>query len=306
MLGNEPSPERLCTLRQNLAHLNLLNTATCSHPGERLPLPQGLFPRILLDPPCSGWGTAEKHPRVKALWKDDKIDPLARLQRDLLGHAASLLPPGGPMGYTPCTTNPAENEEQVQLALERLGLEPVSLPPLPGFVFHRPADLDCCLLVDGEQSGSQGFFLACLKKSGSHVMPEPLPLDLPGESIPADALAEHGLDPGLLPPGEIFAFGGKAYFLHRLALEHLPRSLRWQGAPIGKAQRGRLRPNPRLWSLLPQYEDCHGQQLEIPELEALLSGREMPASRGGRGLYFRGLRLGLAQVRGSRLLWSEG
>ena len=58
VLGNEPSPTRLGTLRANLHQLNLIQAATCSYSGDALPLRPGSWDAILLDPPCSGWGTA--------------------------------------------------------------------------------------------------------------------------------------------------------------------------------------------------------------------------------------------------------
>lgn len=64
VLGNEPAKPRLATLRRNLAALNLFQTVTCSWPGERLPMSDASWDRILLDPPCSGWGTTDKHPQA--------------------------------------------------------------------------------------------------------------------------------------------------------------------------------------------------------------------------------------------------
>lgn len=309
VLANEPQSERLGVLRQNLAQQSLLNTATCCHPGERLDLPEGHFTHVLLDPPCSGWGTSERHPKVMKLWQGDKVEPLIRLQRDLLRKAASLLAPGGALAYSTCTTNPRENEDQARLALE-LGLELVPTPAFPGFAFAALDDpaLDGCLLVDEELSQAQGFFVAVFRKPGPAADPEPgEPEALPGEALGVEGLAEAGLDPTLLPPGELMAFGQKGYFLHELTRGNLPRALRWQGAPLGKANRGFLRPSPRLWSLIPP--EAPGLRLErASELEALFSGRELrlDAPPPGRALFFRDLPLGLARITGARVLWSEG
>ncbi len=38
VLANEPSRNRLLTLRRNLQHLNLFLCATCSYPGEKIPV----------------------------------------------------------------------------------------------------------------------------------------------------------------------------------------------------------------------------------------------------------------------------
>lgn len=135
VLANEPAPARLGTLRANLHQCNLLQAATCSYGGENLPLVPASWNAIQLDPPCSGWGTAEKHPRVLKLWQGDKLNSLIGLQRRLLRHAASLLAPGGRLVYSTCTTNEAENEAQVCFAEKELGLcakRCRRFPALPG------------------------------------------------------------------------------------------------------------------------------------------------------------------------------
>jgi len=168
VLANEPSAARLATLRRNLACMNLPQVVTCGAKGQDLPLPHGSFGHILLDPPCSGWGTVEKNPRVLTLWTPEKVAPLRALQRGLLTKAASLLTPGGRLLYSTCTTNRAENEEQVVWAAGELGLAIEALPPFPGFCFHDPrlSGAEGTLRVDGEGSEAQGFYLALLTKPG--------------------------------------------------------------------------------------------------------------------------------------------
>lgn len=167
VLGNEPSPTRLGTLRANLHQLNLIQAATCSYSGDALPLRPGSWDAILLDPPCSGWGTAEKHPQVLKLWQGDKLDSLIGLQRRLLRHAASLLRPGGRLVYSTCTTNVDENEAQVRFAEQELGLEREHLAPIPGFVWEELPGGEGTLRVDGARSQAQGFYVALFRKPGN-------------------------------------------------------------------------------------------------------------------------------------------
>lgn len=195
VLGNEPSPTRLGTLRANLHQLNLIQAATCSYSGDALPLRPGSWDAILLDPPCSGWGTAEKHPQVLKLWQGDKLDSLTGLQRRLLRHAASLLRPGGRLVYSTCTTNVDENEAQVRFAEQELGLEREHLDPIPGFVWEELPGGEGTLRVDGARSQAQGFYVALFRKPGNAntaVLPFESSASEPQEGVfevPASALS---------------------------------------------------------------------------------------------------------------------
>ena len=87
-------------------------------PAFRAPA-QGPFPlrraprAVFLDAPCSGLGVLSRRPDIK--WKRSRADcaGLARLQGEMLGAAAELLPSGGCLAYVTCTLNPAENEGQI-------------------------------------------------------------------------------------------------------------------------------------------------------------------------------------------------
>jgi len=309
VLANEPNPRRLATLRQNLVRLNLLQTASCSFPGERLPLPSASLEYILLDPPCSGWGAEEKHPQTRALWKGDKIRPLARLQRRLLKEAARLLAPGGRLVYSTCTTNPEENEEQVRFATEELGLVLLPLRPVAGFSLDEPAPgAEGSLLIRGHALGAQGFFLALLTKPGCAETPQ-----APPAAAPACASSLHFLPPGVLeeeayaqlPPGELILRGEKICFLPQAGLERLPTGLPWQGCVLGHLRGGRARLSPRLHRLMPPVPGTDSLNLEtIAPLADLLAGRGLETSARNKRvfLYWRGLPLARLSVKGSRAL----
>ena len=311
VLANEPNPKRLATLRRNLSRLNLLQTGTCSFSGERIPMPPASWEYIQLDPPCSGWGTEEKHPKIRELWKDSKIRPLAQLQRRLLKEAARLLAPGGRLVYSTCTTNPEENEAQVRFALEELGLVLLPLHPFAGFSFDKPAPgAEGSLLIRNHVSGAQGFFLALLTKSGSGET-----LLRPSAPTPACTLSLHLLSPGALeeacaqlPPGETVLSGEKICFLPKLGLERLPAGLRWQGCILGKMYGGHAHLSPRLHRLLPPIPGRDDLNLDsIAPLADLLAGRSLEAPRHGKQLflYWRGLPLARLSVKGSRALLSQ-
>ena len=366
VLANEPNPRRLATLRQNITALNLIQVATCGRPGQELPLPEALFTHIQLDPPCSGWGTVERNPRVLEMWPEHKLGPLVALQRELLRKAATLLAPGGRLLYSTCTTNPAENREQVRWAEEHLGLRPVPLHPLPGFeqshawsearsvaLSSALGEEDGCLHVHTGAGEGQGFFFAALtcfeaspatskdRREGSAALESSGrphggrgrkkndasgTVIRPGEFPDLEDVAwEH------LPPGELREFNGRVVFLPEPTLSQglaLPPSLGWRGFDMGRLTGQTFRLNPRLRLLLPEYKPGQGLNLDdVRDLRKLLQGQSLDLPSGaatglsGRargtirerargpmgsriGLYWRGLPLGWATVKGGRCLWS--
>ncbi|MFP5239621.1 MAG: RsmB/NOP family class I SAM-dependent RNA methyltransferase [Acidobacteriota bacterium] len=334
VLGNEPSADRLATLRQNLARLNLPQAVSTGSKGQDLALPPGGFSYILLDPPCSGWGTADKNPQVLTLWKPDKVEPLTSLQRELLAKAASLLAPGGRLLYSTCTTNRAENEDQAVWAASELGLEPLALAPFAGFSFHDPQDPAAAgtLRVDGEGSEAQGFYLALFTKPDSAPLPDPEPEpeepatrrrswrdprgvagkgpgSAPGTAPDMLAKARTGapdLAWGTLPPGSAEMFKDELCFVPARGAGLLP--VRRKGQRLGRMAGDGFRPWARARLLLPPAGS--GPELDADEPEtvtALLEGRSISVQGGsGRmGLYFRGLPLGFLTVKGGRALWSD-
>lgn len=321
VLGNEPNHSRLATLRQNLANLNLLHSATCSYGGENLPLPSGMWQRIQLDPPCSGWGTVEKNPQVMDLWQGDKVKPLIGIQRLLLQEATRLLRPGGSLVYSTCTTNEQENEEQVRWVQGELGLEVELITPFDGFVFETPygSGAEGTLRVNPEASDAQGFYIARLHKpetavqSALHEADEKPFAPLHFQAMHRESLRNNCLDPALLPDGEVANFADKALFLSRKALELLPQDFRWRGFPLGKRDKtGRLHAASGMRALMPSVEKVAGVSIntdDITQILSLLSGQsiDIPASALGAselGLYFMGLPLGRLKVKGKRALWA--
>ena len=315
VLGNEPARPRLANLRRNLAALNLLQAVTCSWPGESLPLPDASWDAVLLDPPCSGWGTTDKNPQAIKRWQGDRLKPMLDLQRKLLTEASRLLRPGGKLVYSTCTTNVDENEGQVRFAVEGLGLEPIPLEPFPGFVFAAPELPGCegTLRVDEGASNAQGFYIALLRKPGDSAAVPGLARGTAAtaayRAIPPAFLAEFGLSPALLPPGDLAVFEDSLHFLPAPALAHLPAAVRWQGMALGKASAQGLIPSARLRALL----DPEPQRIprldvdDVPVLERLLQGGSLDTGLPGKeaSLFWRGLPLGRLRLKAGRAVWSD-
>ncbi|QJB56633.1 RsmB/NOP family class I SAM-dependent RNA methyltransferase [Pseudodesulfovibrio sp. zrk46] len=320
VFASEPSADRLGTLRANLRRTGSVNAATAKVEAQKLPFPDCSWDYIQLDPPCSGWGTVDKNPKVMELWSESKTGPLVTLQKALLTKAEAMLSPGGSVLFSTCTTNIEENEEQVAWAVEELGLELVPLAEPKGFVFGDPLlpGMDGVLRV-AEDSDGQGFFLARFRKKDTECAESSEEVQkraLPGQRIDLRKV-EGGKQMNLdnLPPGEVYDFGGKVFFLHDEAVERVPASLRWQGALLGKlvgrGERAKFLPDGAAKVLLSEPGLKGGPDvLDVEEplpIEQMLSGQSLSfkPGKGPVGLFYRGLPLGWLSRKGRRLMMSS-
>lgn len=79
----------------------------------------GTFDRVLLDPPCSGWGTAGKNADLRWAKSEEDIKNLTGIQEKMIDRAAKLVKPGGVLVYSTCTIIRAENDQIVEEFLLR-------------------------------------------------------------------------------------------------------------------------------------------------------------------------------------------
>jgi 16S rRNA (cytosine967-C5)-methyltransferase len=120
---------------------------------------------VLVDAPCSGLGVIGRLPEIKWRRLPGKIPAFQKEQLALLYAAASILPPGGRLLYSVCSTEPEETSDVVSLFNQGHGEfieEPVvdRLPEglrektAPGPAHHIWPDLH----------GLDGFFIALWRR----------------------------------------------------------------------------------------------------------------------------------------------
>ncbi|RKX23721.1 MAG: hypothetical protein DRP45_09845, partial [Candidatus Zixiibacteriota bacterium] len=87
----DKSHQRLELLLQNVARLGIkiVSPVVC----DMAEFEGGLFDRVLLDPPCSGWGTAGKHADLRWAKTTRDIENLAKIQAKMIDRAARLVKP---------------------------------------------------------------------------------------------------------------------------------------------------------------------------------------------------------------------
>jgi 16S rRNA (cytosine967-C5)-methyltransferase len=120
--------------------------------------------RVLVDAPCSGLGVLRR--RADARWRKtaDQIRVLSELQQRILMNAAALVKPGGILVYSTCSTEPEENDKQIQAFLSKrpeFKLDSL-IPWLPELLQAEPTAEAGYLQMLPHRHGTDGFFAARL------------------------------------------------------------------------------------------------------------------------------------------------
>ena len=118
----------------------------------------GVFDRVLLDAPCSGFGTLRRKPDIK--WRRSIKDPyrFGTTQKELLAHASKFVKKGGVLVYATCTVFADEDEDVARHFSAAL----------PGWTQEPAAEFlpeSCRALTEGlflrswpHRHGTDGFF----------------------------------------------------------------------------------------------------------------------------------------------------
>ncbi|MEP7328467.1 MAG: RsmB/NOP family class I SAM-dependent RNA methyltransferase [Betaproteobacteria bacterium] len=108
--------KRLANLTPRLARSGLSNVQPQLLSGERdvkIKRLAGKIDRVLVDAPCTGFGTLRRNPDLKWRQPESSVAELAAKQTAILAAAATLVKPGGRLVYATCSVLPQENEEIV-------------------------------------------------------------------------------------------------------------------------------------------------------------------------------------------------
>ncbi|WP_100158935.1 16S rRNA (cytosine(967)-C(5))-methyltransferase RsmB [Proteus columbae] len=149
VLAVDIDEQRLKRVQENLTRLKL-NAVVKSGDGR---YPEqwcaGMqFDRVLLDAPCSATGVIRRHPDIKWLRRNDDIEQLTQIQKEILHAIWPYLKSGGTLVYATCSILPEENKQQVEAFL----------------ALTKDAQCDYQHQCLPEEKGGDGFFYALIKK----------------------------------------------------------------------------------------------------------------------------------------------
>ena len=120
----------------------------------------GKLDRVLVDAPCSGFGTLRRNPDLKWRYGPERVAALAEQQAKILAAAARLVKPGGRLVYATCSILDEENASVVARFLDEVaGFEALSCAEI--FAQQRiPLDTGRELRLWPHRHATDGFFAA--------------------------------------------------------------------------------------------------------------------------------------------------
>ncbi len=110
------SADRLAKLTPRLARSGLSNVhpqVIASERDTKVKRLAAKIDRVLVDAPCTGFGTLRRNPDLKWRQAESAVAELAAKQASILAAASTLVKPGGRLVYATCSVLPEENEQVV-------------------------------------------------------------------------------------------------------------------------------------------------------------------------------------------------
>jgi 16S rRNA (cytosine967-C5)-methyltransferase len=161
------SEKRLRELTPRAARAGISNLHPIVLAGEgdvRAKRLAGKLDRVLVDAPCSGFGTLRRNPDLKWRHGEGAIAELAAKQSRILKAAARLLKPGGRLVYATCSILSEENEAVAdRFATEHADFMELSCAELLA-TQRISLDTGARLRLWPHRHGTDGFFAAAFQK----------------------------------------------------------------------------------------------------------------------------------------------
>jgi 16S rRNA (cytosine967-C5)-methyltransferase len=162
--------KRLARLAPRLARSGLSNVhpQVIAHERDaKVKRLAGKIDRVLVDAPCTGFGTLRRNPDLKWRQTPEDVAELAARQARILESAATLVKPGGRLVYATCSVLPEENDAIVDAFLA--SHDAFAERDAAAVLAHGgvPLDTGPRLRLLPHVHGCDGFFAAVLERKPS-------------------------------------------------------------------------------------------------------------------------------------------
>jgi 16S rRNA (cytosine967-C5)-methyltransferase len=131
----------------------------------------GRMDRVLVDAPCTGTGVWRRRPDAKWRVTPEALAKRIGEQDHVLAEAARYVRPGGVLAYATCSLLPPENGERIAAFLAaHADFSPAPMKEawsaaLPQVEAPAPAIGEAAMLLSPRRTGTDGFFLALLRRA---------------------------------------------------------------------------------------------------------------------------------------------
>jgi len=163
----DTSPKRLASLAPRAARAGITNVHSvvlAAGQDARVKRLAGKLDRVLVDAPCSGFGTLRRNPELKWRYDEKAVAELAAKQGRILAAASRLVKPGGRLVYATCSLLEEENEAVAALFVAgHKEFEPVASA---GLLAAQRIALDTGehLKLSPHRHGTDAFFAAAFER----------------------------------------------------------------------------------------------------------------------------------------------
>ena len=183
LVANDISASRVKALLKNIEVMGIPNSFLLNEvPAKIAEQFPAYFDKILVDAPCSGEGMFRKNPEAARVWSEEKPPECAKMQREIVKQAISMLKPGGMMIYSTCTFSPEENEQIIAWVLREFPeMQLIPMKGYEGFSEGRPdladgnPELKKCVRIWPHHMDGEGHFVALMQKSRTPEMDDVSP-----------------------------------------------------------------------------------------------------------------------------------
>lgn len=137
IIAVDVSTEKVALLQKNCRRVGACNVKTRVLDATKADLSfMKTADAVLIDAPCSGFGTLRRHPDIRWNKTLEQLHSLSKIQYSLLKNAARHIKPGGILVYSTCSIEPIENEKVIQRFLTNFPMYTIEnakdfLPDIP-------------------------------------------------------------------------------------------------------------------------------------------------------------------------------
>ncbi len=123
IIANDVNIKRIRALAHNIQKSGVINCIITNYNGIHFWRTGYKANKILLDVPCTASGKIIKNKKIAEKWNFNRVIRMSKLQKKLIESAYKCLMEDGIIVYSTCSLEPEENEEVIDFAIRKFGME---------------------------------------------------------------------------------------------------------------------------------------------------------------------------------------